>query len=292
MALSAAAVMAIIKGVTLVAQGTMSAVGANKEKNEAASAMRVAEEENRKAEKRLEQNAYENLDINQRAMVDQISGISSRLSAYGMGSGDQRGAQALALRAMTQANKDIRSVETDVINRIAKIDQAIAEEDSAIAGELARMDLAKGKQQAQIANQARRRQQAYTQQLVNLGGQAVALGIEELGPGLEDKMETKQAMKELDEAFQDDTAELAYFDNVAKSLGTYNPDDPTEFLENINVQNNTALAEVFADQGFAESFNEFAQSQGIGITDKEALDQFLRDNLSPEQLRSIAAGIQ
>ena len=145
-------------------------------------------------------------------MVDQISGISSRLSAYGMGSGDQRGAQALALRAMTQANKDIRSVETDVINRIAKIDQAIAEEDSAIAGELARMDLAKSKQQAEIANQARRRQQAYTQQLVNLGGQAVAMGIEELGPGLEDKMETKAAMTELDEAFQDDTAELAYFD--------------------------------------------------------------------------------
>lgn len=285
-------IAAIIKAGTLVFQGVTTALGANKEKNFAASATRVAQEENRQAEKRLEQNAYENLTINQRAMVDQISGISSRLSAYGMGSGDQRGAQALALRAMTQANKDIRDVETDVINRIAKIDQAVAEEESAISGELARMDLAKGKQQAQIANQARRRQQAYTQQLVNLGGQAVALGIEELGPGLEDKMETKAAMKELDEAFQDDTAELAYFQNVADSLGTYNPDNPTEFLENINVQNNTALAEVFADQGFAESFNEFAQSQGIGITDKEALDQFLRDNLSPEQLRSIAAGIQ
>lgn len=287
-----ATIMAIIKGSQLVIQGTMSALGANKEKNEAASAMRVAEEENRQAEKRLEQNAYENLTINQRAMVDQISGISSRLSAYGMGAGDQRGAQALALRAMTQANKDIRSVETDVINRIAKIDQAVAEEESAISGELARMDLAKGRQQAQIANQAKRRQQAYTQQLVNLGGQAVALGIEELGPGLEDRMATKQAISKLDEAFQDDTAELEYFDNVAKSLGTYNPDDPTEFLENINVQNNTALAEVFADQGFAESFNEFAQSQGVGITDKEALDDFLRNNLSPEQLEAIAAGIQ
>ena len=292
MALSAAAITAIIKGATLVAQGTMSAVGANKEKNEAASAMRVAEESNRKSEKRLQQNAYENLDINQKAVIDQISGISSRLSAYGMGAGDQRGAQALALRAMTQANKDIRAVETDVINRIAKIDQAIAEEDSAIAGELARMDLAKGRQQAQIANQAKRRQQAYTQQLVNLGGQAVAMGIEELGPGLEDRMATKQAITKLDEAFQDEAAELSYFDNVAKSLGTYNPDNPTEFLENINVQNNTALAEVFADQGFAESFNEFAQSQGVGITDKEALDDFLRDNLSPEQLEAIAAGIQ